>query len=332
MKNYNEIHLSDLINSLKNSYVKLNPEFLHQLFKTAAKGNNINRNKELAFKLDCPYNEEFNICPNIGSWVYKGCAIPFQALLRILELTDYPLDSIEKHIVFIKSGRKKGTVNIKFPIKIGKEIGNVVGHILGDGAIDKKYLQPFYTNSNIDLIKEFINNMDYIFGVKPRIWTQTKGNFKTKSKWLGRIYSFENLPNNCQIGLFYPRVCGLILYQICGTFAYGKKKQITEQIKNFNKEFKSGLIRAFFDDDGSINAESYTMRGFQDDKQLLIDIKSLLTDLDIESNEVHFYMKHGKVRHFFNITKRKNFLIYYNSIGFTSIKKQERLKLLSFGR
>ncbi len=253
-------------------------------------------------------------------------------MLIILSLANYQLDNTKKHIIYIKSGRKKRAVNIKFPIKIGKELGNIVGHILGDGSIDKKYLQPFYTNSNLDLIKEFIRNMKIVFGVKPRIWAQTKGNFKTKSKWLGRIYSFENLPDNCQIGLFYPRICGLILHEICGNFAHGKKKYITEQIKNFNKQFKSGLIRSFFDDDGSINAESYTIRGFQDDKQLLIDIKSLLADLGIESNEVHFYMKNGKVRHYFNITKRKNFFIYHNSIGFTSNKKQKRLKLLAFGR
>ena len=57
-----------------------------------------------------------------------------------------------------------------------------------------------------------------------------------------------------------------------------------------------------------------------------------IADLGIESNEVRFYMKNGKVRHYFNITKRKNFFIYHNSIGFTSNKKQKRLKLLAFGR
>ena len=146
-------------------------------------------------------------------------------------MTNYSLNELENQIVFIKSGRKRGNVKIKFPIKIGRELGSIVGHILGDGAIDKKYSQPFYTNSNLDLIKEFIRNMEFVFGVKPRIWTQTKGNFETKSKWIKRISPFGKLPQNCQIGLFYPKICGLILQDTCGLFAYGKKKQITKQIK-----------------------------------------------------------------------------------------------------
>ena len=331
MKNNNEIHLSDLGNCLKNSYVKLKPEFLLKLLKDASKNKFPAESKEFAFKIGCSFNEKFSTCPTIRSW-FRGCATPFEKLIKIISLTDYKINEIENHIIFIKSGRRKGTINIHFPIKISKELGSIVGHILGDGSIDKKYLQPFYTNSNLDLIKEFIRNMEFVFGVKPRIWTQTRGNFETKSRWINRINSFENLPNNCQIGLFYPRICGLILYDICGVFAYSKKKQITEQIKSFNKEFKLGLIKSFFDDDGSINTESYTIRGFQDDKQLLIDIKILLTDVGIESNEVHFYMKNGKARHYFNITKRKNFLTYYNKVGFTSAKKQKRLKLLAFGR
>ena len=332
MKNYNEIHLSDLANSLKNSYVKVEPVFLFKLLKEASKSEFPAQSKDFAIKIGCPFNEKFSTCPTIRSWLHKGCAIPFEKLVKIISLTDYKINEIENHIVFIKSGRRKGTTNIHFPIKISKELGNIVGHILGDGAIDKKYVQPFYTNSNLDLIKEFIRNMEFEFGVKPRIWTQTKGNFETKSRWISRINSFENLPNNCQIGLFYPRICGLILYDICGVFAYGKRKQITEEIKDLNKDFKSGLIRAFFDDDGSINAESYMMRGYQDDKQLLVDIKILLTDLGIKSNRICFYMKKGKARHCFSITKRKNFLIYNNSIGFTSIKKQKRLELLAFGK
>ena len=82
----------------------------------------------------------------------------------------------------------------------------------------------------------------------------------------------------------------------------------------------------------SINAESYTIRAFQDDKQLLIDIKILLNDVGMESNEVHFYIKNDKARHYFNITKRKNFLTYYKKVGFTSAKKQKHLELLAFGR
>lgn len=92
------------------------------------------------------------------------------------------------------------------------------------------------------------------------------------------------------------------------------------------------MIKAFFDDDGSVVSQSYTLRAFQDDKDLLNDIKILLSSVGIDSNSVKSYMKSNKIRYYFNITKRKNFATYYNLMGFTSVKKQNRLKLLAYGR
>jgi hypothetical protein len=329
MKNYNEIHLSDLTSSLQNTHVKLDLSFLDKLLKNASKSEYPASSREFALKIGGTFNEKEHRYVSAGNWLNGSTTIPFNKLIEIIKLSDYSLDYVQKHIVSIKCGPKKGEIYPKFPIMVGKELGSIVGHILGDGSIDKRYSQPFYTNSNVDLIKEFANNMESLFGVKPRIWIQTTGNFNdVKSTWLGRVNSLENIPKNRQIGLFYPRICGVVLHHIFGLFAYGKKKQITEQIKNSNKEFKIGLIRAFFDDEGSINSSSHTMRLFQDNKSILKGIKHLLSDFNIRTNPIRFYIRKNKKRHYFNITGFREYDTFNRIIGCTSSKKKEQFELL----
>lgn len=329
MKNYDEIHLSDLTSSLQNTHVRLDLAFLSNLLKNASKCESPATNKEFIQKIDCCFNEKEKICTSISSWFNSKCAMSFHTLSKIINLSDYSLNDIEKYVQAIMSGRTGSKVFLKFPIKVGKELGSIVGHILGDGSIDKKYLQPFYTNSNIDLIKEFADNMERVFGIKPRIWIQTTGNFNgKKSKWLQRFNSMEDIPKDYQIGLFYPKICGVLLHGIFGLFAYGKEKKITEQIKNSNKEFKIGLIRAFFDDEGSISSSSHTMRIFQDNKRILEGIKYLLSEFNIRTNPIRFYIKKNKKRHYFNITGFREYDTFNRIIGCTSLKKKEQFKLL----
>ena len=328
MKNYNEIHLSDLTSSLQNAYVKLDLAFLGKLLKNASKSEHPAIDKEFALKLGGVYNEKEGRYVSVGNWLNGSTTIPFNKLVKIIELSDYSLTDAQKHIFSIKCGPRKGEIYPRFPIKVGKELGSIVGHILGDGSIDKRYLQPFFTNSNLDLIREFSLNMEFIFGIQPRIWAQTSGNFKTKSKWIQRLYKFEDAPKNCQIGLFYPKICGVVLHNIFGLFAYGKEKKITEQIKNANKEFKIGLLRAFFDDEGSINSSSYTMRIFQDNKRILEGIKYLLSEFDIRTNPIRYYIKKNKKRHYFNVTGFGEYDAFNRLIGCTSSKKKEQFELL----
>lgn len=329
MKNKREIHLSDLVCFLRNTHIKLDLDFLAKLLKNASRSKNPARNKEFTLKIGGRFNEDVKKCTSIVGWLNGYCTVPFEKLLKIVELSDYSLKDIENHVVFIKAGQKKGEIYPKFPIKIGKELGSIVGHILGDGSIIKRDPQPFYTNSNADLIKEFIINMEFAFGIKPRMWIQTSGNFISKSKWVRRVYSFDDLPKNRQIGLFYPKICGVVLHGIFGKFACGKNKKITSHIKNSNKEFKLGLIRAFCDDEGSVDVTSRNFRVYQDSKKLLEDFRVLLAGIGVNSNPVRFYMKCDIPRHYFSITKKKNFLFYYKLIGFTSKIKNERLKLLA---
>ena len=68
MKNNNEIHLSDLVKCLKNSYIKLEPAFLVKLLKEASKCDFPTQNKDFALTIGCPFNDNFQTSPTIRSW------------------------------------------------------------------------------------------------------------------------------------------------------------------------------------------------------------------------------------------------------------------------
>lgn len=327
MKNNNEIHLFDLTNCLMNTHVKMDLDFLAKLLKNASKCETPAINKEFIVKISGKFNENARAYNAIYDWLNGRTTIPFNKLIQIVEMSDYSLKDIEKYIISIKCGQKKGEIYVKFPIIIGKELGSIVGHILSDGSIDKHFNQVFYSNSNKELLEEFKEAMSIIFGIEPRIWVQEKPHFG-KTKWMKRLSELKDIPKGHNVGLFYPRICGVILHSIFGLFAYGKKKQITEQIKNSNRQFKIGLLRAFFDDEGSIISSSHTMKIHQDNKSILEGIIYLLSDFDIKSNPIRFYIKRTKKRHYFNITGFREYDTFNRIIGCTSSKKKEQFELL----
>ena len=327
MKNNNEIHLSDLTTCLQNSHVKLNLDFLAKLLKNASKCKSPAINKDFIKKIGGRFNKNARAYNAIYSWINGRTTIPFNKLIQIVKMSDYSLKDAEKYIISIKCGRKKGEIYPKFPIIISRGLGSIVGHILGDGSIDKRFNAIFYSNSNVELLQEFRRYMGDIFGIEPRIWVQEKACFG-RTKWMKRIADFSEIPNGHNVGLFYPRICGIILHQILGEFACGKNKFITEQIKNSNVQFKIGLLRAFFDDEGSVRCDSHTVRFHQDNKELLEDIRFLLKEFEINPNEIKSYLKRNKIRHYFNINGFKEYHLFYNSIGCTSSKKKEQFELL----
>jgi hypothetical protein len=327
MKNNNEIYLSDLTNCLKNTYVRLDLDFLAKLLKNASKCESPAINKEFIAKIGGKFNKNARAYNAIYFWINGRTTIPFNKLIQIVEMSDYSLENTEKHIISIKCGRKKGEIYPKFPIIISRGLGSIVGHILGDGSTDKRFNAIFYSNSNVELLQEFRRYMRDIFGIEPRIWVQEKPQFG-KTKWMKRLSQLRNIPNGHNVGLFYPRICGITLHEIFGKFAYGKNKCITEQIKNSNRKFKIGLLRAFFDDEGSVRCDSHTARLHQDNKEILEDIRSMLKEFGITSHEIKSYLKRNKIRHYFNINGFKEYHLFYNSIGCTSSKKKEQFELL----
>jgi len=327
MKN-NEIYLQDLVHSLKHAHVKLDLEFLNKLLQNASKCEKPWRNKEFAQEICCLTPGKPHSISSIYVWIKGKRTIPMSKLIKIVNLSDYNLLDIEKKLISIKAGAHKGEIKPKFPIKIGHQLGSIVGHILGDGAIDKRGHTVFYSNSNPELLSEFIHFMEEIVGAKPRIWVQKKRLFNEKTEWLRRVKNVRDVPKKHSVGLFYPKICCDILHSLFGKFADGKKKQITSQIKKAPSDFKKGLIRAFFDDEGSIRSQDHLMKFHQDNKQMLKDLKLILQELGINTNPIRTYIKGNKERCYFSLTGFNEYCRFHYLIGCTSSKKRIEFELL----
>lgn len=320
--------LKDLASQLSKTHVKLNLRFLNELLKDASKSKTPYKNKRFAERIGCPLNEVKQCSLTIYGWISGYRTVPFSKLIKIINLSNYSWGDIENNLISVKAGIRKGEVNPVFPIVIDGRVGSIIGHILGDGSIDKRFHSLFYSNSDIKLLKEFRLNMKFIFGIEPRIWVQEKKNFDEKTKWMKRVSSLNEIPEGHCVGLFYPKICSDMLYSICGKFAEGKNKEITKEIKKKNRDFKIGLIRSFYDDEGSISSQNYTLRLPQDRKDILEDIRQMLKEFNIFSNSVKSYNKRGKLRYYFNINGFENYSLFFNIIGATSPKKNKEFKLL----
>tara|TARA_Y100000310_G_scaffold344346_1_gene456580 strand:- start:1669 stop:2730 length:1062 start_codon:yes stop_codon:yes gene_type:complete len=321
------IHLEDIVPNLKNTYIKLEPSFLKKLLKDASKSEKPHRNKKFIEKIDCKINKKAKFATIITGWM-QGSSMPIPKLKKIVQLSKYTWRRIEGNILHLNAGGKSGKVYLNFPIKVDQELGSIVGHILGDGSIDKGLHAVFFSNSNVVLLKEFRVCMKNVFGIEPRIWVQEKKKFEDKTKWLKRIYNINDAPKGNGIGLFYPKICSDVLYAMFGKFAEGWNKRITKDIMNANLNFKKGLVRGFFDDDGSITVSSYTVNFAQDDKELLEDVKLLIGEFNIKTNKVRFAIRRGKRRHEFGITGFREYHMFYYKIGCSSPHKKEKFELL----
>ena len=324
----NQVSLSNLASYLSSAHVKINLPFLNKLLKDASKSNSPHRNQKFAKKINCPVNETKKSAMTIYGWMKGYRTVPLSKLTKIIDLSNYSWIDIEENLISLKAGIRSGEINPKFPIKIDTKLGSIVGHILGDGSIDKRFHSLFYSNSDIALLKEFSINMKSLFGTEPRIWVQEKRAFDEKTKWMKRVYNLDKIPKRHSVGLFYPKICSDIFYAICGKFAEGKNKKITEEIKNSNKNFKIGMVRAFFDDECSINSKNHTLRLHQDKKYILEDIRAILKEFDVDSHVVRSYSKREKLRYYFNINGFRNYYLFFKIIGCTSPKKKREFRLL----
>jgi len=331
-----EVRLEFLAQRIGNCRIKLKSEFFRKLLIDASGSEKPHLNRTFANKIGCKINKHKKKAMGIYAWMTKNKAPTLLRLSIILQYSEYSWKDIEQNFISLRSGPNRGEISPDFPIKLDEKIGSLVGHILGDGSIEQRFRKAFYSNKNPELLEEFYTNMGDILGVVPRIWVQKPRSFEEKSEWLMRVASLDDVPTSHCVGLFCPKICSDILLAIFGNFAVGKKKCITEQIFSANKNVKKGLVRAFFDDEGSIRSDSHTMRLHQDNSALLSGIKALLSDLGVNSHKIRTYYKREKPRHYFNVCGFKEYYAFYKEVGCTSSRKQNEFEKLinkvAFGR
>lgn len=311
--------------NLKGIYVEINLNYLKKLFFLAG-GKKPHYDFLLAKKLGAPINKRFKKCISIYNWFSGTRKIPLDKLIILSNISKIPWKGVEREIISLNSGQKRaGRVYINWPLTINFKLGSIVGHLLGDGSIDSKYQQVFFSNSDKTLLLEFKNYMYSIFGIRPRIWMQKRASYGN-TKWEKRLDSINNLKKGRNCGLFYPSICGKILNAIFGNFALGFDKKFTLEILNSNLDFKKGLIRAFYDDESAVGIKN--IRLFQDKLDILKSFRDILISINIIPSEIKTYTKRNKLRFYFDIFRKSNFFRFEKEIGFTSPKKLNKLKSL----
>lgn len=315
-----EIAIMEFSEKMDGVNVSINREFLIYLLTKASGKKEPYSDIKFISKLKMkPTNKSY--CSTIYGWIKYNKSVPLKKLFILKKLTGVSIKDIEKNISFISTGRTK--LVFCSPIKIDKDLGTIVGHILGDGSVDRKYKQVFFSNSNKELLEEFANCMEKILRVKPRIWMQKSPDFGN-TQWDKRLSHINELIAGRNGGLFYPTLCGILLNLIFDDFAIGKEKKITSQISTANRDFKRGLIKAFYDDEGTVGEKS--IRLFQDKEDMLNMFRDMLKEFGIFAGEVKSYIKRDKKRFYFDIFKKSNFLKFREEIGFTSSKKNSKLQ------
>lgn len=314
-------------------YLKLDKKFVQSLLDSNS-GVKPYRDVKLAKLLNNKFSQKYSEAAGIRGWYYYNKCIPMAKLKLLIENSlSYKWDDVENSLVGMKSSGFGFSRIIKpcFPISDDINLGLILGHIIGDGWIDTRFSQPGFSNTNKELLNEFILCMDKLFGVMPRIWVQKQRKFEEKSEWLKRVYSIEQIEDGYNATLFYPKSVGIILFNVFGKFINFRKKEIPTIAFRLSLEFKAGLIRALYDDEGSISVQSQSIRLHQDDSKLLEDVRRLLLDFDIKAARVRSYIKRGKYRHYFDVHSYENFIKFRKSIDFTSsIKKQKLMDLIGW--
>jgi hypothetical protein len=320
--------LEHMVN-VRNFYLKLEPEFLRSILVNVSKINSPYRDKHLAERLGLRINNRKVTSISIYQWFRGKRTIPSSKLAIILKLLDkgFSWQDVERNLITIKTGNGPGIrLRPNFPIVLNERLGLLVGHIMGDGSIDKMYSSVFFSNSNRNLLVEFYSVVKEVFNLEPRIWLQESGNFKTKTKWIRRLQSVDEIENGKNYGIFCNKTVGELLFCIFGKFACGHFKKIPDMTFSSPQDFKIGMIRAFFDDECTISKSG--VRVFQDDEKMLNDIRHILIDLGISPCKVHSYVKRGKMRFYFDISGFDNLVRYRNIVGMSHSEKKVELDSL----
>ena len=183
------------------------------------------RDIEFAEKFRCPVNKNKKSAMTIYGWMKGLRTVPMVKLAEILKISTFSWKDVERNLISIKAGIRKGEIKPNFSILNDYKMGSIVGHVLGDGSIDKRFHSLFYSNSDIELLKEFDGYMKKIFGIEGRKWVQKKKKFSEKTEWLMRVNCLMEVPEKHSVGLFYPKICSDILYVMAGKFAEEKIKK-----------------------------------------------------------------------------------------------------------
>jgi len=285
----------------ENIYLRFDEKFKKEFFETFENSFNISILKNFGYKT---VNQQWRAYKSKGSF-YPLFAV--KKLCKILERINpiFSIDSVEKHVVSIKSGSRGGYIyNPKLPIKFNDSISRMIAHVLGDGDIHPSGMIR-YTNSDINLINSFIDDLKSLGDVKIR---------RNYDKIAHRIY--------------VPKIVKLFLDEL------GLKDKTYSFILKLSKDMQAAFVQALFDDEGSVNLSSPRITISSSNRILLDVVKlSLSSNFQVISKiyfSGYYYDRKGNEKSMWNIdiTGLRNFEKFYKSIDSKHSKKTIKLDKL----
>ena len=204
-------------------------------------------------------------------------------------------------------------MNVKFPLRLSKNLARICGHLVGDGGItatgSDKY-RTYYANKSRPLIEQFKRDL-----------SETFNEIKFDEY-------FDKRYNTIQIKI--PKIIGIILTEFFGLQS-NDFKHIPKNIKNANKELKTEFLKALFDDEGSVHIKGRKISLGMTVKNIILDVKLMLKEFNINTSIINEKCKFGNRKPFYHITITGwwNFERFQKFAGFYHPLKYDKLNILN---
>jgi hypothetical protein len=198
-------------------------------------------------------------------WKEGNSGYPLNQLIKLLKLTQIEIKEIS-----VKTQRdSKSIKNLKIPIKINEEFVSFIGHLFGDGGIDKQFQLHYTTNDiiNTDEFKKLVKNI------------------------FGKI-EFNQINYKNRITLIYPKTLGIIVSSIINMHTGSKVDSDIhlpkKLIDKMNNRMKIAFIKSFYKCDGETGkiAIAQGCKYLTKPPTILLQIQELLKKLNFKSVKI----------------------------------------------
>lgn len=189
-----------------------------------------------------------------------------------------------------------------------KQKARLIAHLIGDGCVYKcrTDYNIKYEVKDIDLLNQFEDDLFYVYGLKPTLGFNPSGKTGNLIPYV-RLRSkraFEDLKTYCEFD--------------------SSNWSVPTQFSCADKDIKIEFLRALFDDEGSVIPQhnNAIVRLYSINLTGLLQVKAMIEELDIPLKIVPGF---GDKRNVYAITI-KDIKLFYDKLGFHSIRKQARLE------
>ncbi len=209
------------------------------------------------------------------------------------------LDSMNSYKTKLKLREKRLRRPSKNFEKVTEDKAYIFGVLCGDGHINSKYIR-FEIRSDEEFVKEFSRCLESVYGIKYN-------------------YKYYAPRNSFVLYVASVIICKEILKK--GSFMTHEWKVPVEIIKCNNKKIIGNFLRGYYDSEGSVSRSVISVSSIN--LEGLKQIQKLLGKLGIKST---FRLTKNRKYGILSIFRKQRFKIFLEKIGFTILRKQERLR------